>query len=223
MSGIQHSRFRRPIEYISILLPLLVGSQVQAVHQYVCRVNCTKADGAEIGSGSGVYLGEGHLGDGIVLTAYHVVRRHAESNITVRFPRDRQWRMAEYLGGDEAHDIAALSIEAPEGVEPPLIAEASYQDGPFTCVGYPYNSRGRQRSVLGPYVPCDVAPLTRSPLRVGVKVVQGYSGGGCFNRRGEYVGVIYGRIFTGNLDMAIITSGPVLFEFLGRFMTLEEQ
>jgi hypothetical protein len=130
------------------------------------------------------------------------------------------------LAIDEAYDLAALDIsDTPKVDMPTAIVVARPEDEPYTCVGFPWNSRGAVRWDRGAYIGyprVGVSAFAPSMLHTRTFVISGYSGGARFNRYGEYVGPISGMCGDGNLDRTWGASGSVLMRFISQFVELEQ-
>lgn len=143
-----------------------------------CDISNMSGMGGSGGSGSLVGVSADR---GLVLTCWHIFDG-GTGRVTCRFPNGFQ-STARVLGLYPTHDLAALEIVRPPGIEPLLIRDAKPEDGPFTVVGFPYFGGFRFTSgrLLQPYLDYEI--------RVGTPTYSGFSGGPCVNRYGEIVGV----------------------------------
>lgn len=203
-----------------ILLAWLAVPAWAHVHDSVCDVFCPP------NGGSGTLVGVTRDGRGLVISAAHVFVGGNRNAIVCTFPKTGQKCRAKMLGQDSAHDIAALSIAAPKGIEtPPRVVAARKEDGPFTCVGFPWNSHGNLRWVRGDfagYATGGESAWDSDMLHTRTHVISGYSGGARFNRHGEYVGPVSGMTGDGpRLDRTWGVSGKALEAFVGRWLKCE--
>lgn len=170
--------------------------------------------------GSGTLVAVAKNGHGLVISAAHVFEDGNTHDILCVFPAVKVVCDAKILAVDSRHDIAALDIAKVPKVELPAgIVAGQKADGPYVCAGFPWDSRHALRWTRGAFVGYDGATLlTRQTVR------SGFSGGGRFNRFGEYVGPISGMRGEGDapLDQCWGCSGPAMLAFVGRFVKLEK-
>lgn len=122
---------------------------------------------------------------GLVVTCWHVLKDTPCSRIVVTF-RDGTQRGAMLVSRDEAGDLAALEIKSPP-VPPAAIGEP---DTNATIAGFADGRRwhvftGRTLGRTGGESPSTV---------IDGETFSGMSGGGVFNGRGQWCGVVWGSV-----------------------------
>lgn len=201
------------------IVVLLFAARCQAeLHDSVCLVSCPP------NGGSGTLVAVSGDGCGLVISVAHLFEGGNTRAITCRFPATGKSYPARLLAVEGRYDLAALEIKHPPSVDrPAAIVAATKNDGPFTCVGFPWNSRGRIRYTRGSYIGYaqgGESAYLPSMLHTRQLVISGYSGGARFNRFGEYVGPISGMCGegSGGMDRCWGASGPALTKFVARFV-----
>ncbi|MCI0333687.1 MAG: serine protease [Planctomycetes bacterium] len=210
--------------FAAILLVLLAPQSCLAgLHDCVCEIVCPP------NGGSGTLVATRADGHGLVISVAHVFEGGNRAAIVCEFPAARKKYPARLLAIDESYDLAALDIPAVPDVDmPSAIVPARKEDGPFTCVGFPWNSRHAVRWDRGDYIGYPqgngTSAFAPSMLHTRTHVISGYSGGARFNRYGEYVGPISGMCGEGGayMDRTWGASGIVLIRFISRFVELEQ-
>lgn len=197
---------------------LLVSSAGAAWTDCVCAVECPTA------GGSGTLVALSKDGHGLVISAAHVFEDGNERGISCVFPAIDKKCKARLLGTQKLGDLAALDIENPPEVDlPDAIVAGRKEDGPFLCAGFPYDFRRQLRWTRGDFVRySDTSDgrmlLTRQQVR------SGFSGGGRFNRFGEYVGPITGMTGedTHSMDDCYGASAEVLLKFVDKYVRVDQ-
>lgn len=207
--------------FAAILLLLSAAPNcVAGLHDCVCEITCPP------NGGSGTLVATRADGHGLVISVAHVFEGGNTAAITCDFPAARKRCRARLLAIDEAYDLAALDIaDAPTVDMPTAIVAARKDDEPYTCVGFPWNSRNAVRWDRGNYIGYPrggVSAFAPSMFHTRTFVISGYSGGARFNRYGEYVGPISGMCGDGNMDRTWGASGSALIRFVGQFVELEQ-
>ena len=200
---------------VTLLLCLVFAATSAAeLHDCVGEVSCPPC------GGSCTLVARNPDGHGLAISVWHVFEDGDTSRITCKF-RGQRYR-ARIIGSDKRYDLVALDIEhAPQLDMPRAIVPARKDDGPFTCVGFPWNAGGKVRWTRGVYAgyPGDgESAWLPSMLHTRTNVISGYSGGARFNRFGEYVGPISGMTGEGpQLDRTWGASGDALLKFIARY------
>lgn len=197
-----------------ILSLVLAATSAAELHDCVGEVSCPPC------GGSCTLVAKSRDGHGLAISVWHVFEEGDTSRITCKFGGKRY--RARLIGTDKRYDLAALDIEhAPELDMPPAIVAARKEDGPFTCVGFPWNAQGTLRWTRGLYLGYagdGESAWLPSMLHTKTHVISGYSGGARFNRFGEYVGPISGMTGEGDkLDRTWGASGDALLKFVARY------
>jgi hypothetical protein len=153
-------------------------------HDYAVRVHVNH--GQTQGFGSGTIVGTGEDGERLVLTAKHVLGG-SRQGISVRHKGTSY--QARFLAIGSDGDIAALSSNIP-GTFPDLrIASES----PRQAIMLGYGSSGRLHRHDGRLVGYNTPNGDSGPdARYTFIADSGDSGGGIFNERGEFAGVVWG-------------------------------
>ncbi len=176
---------------------------------------CCNIQGPEFG-GSGTLVAVSPDHHGLIISAAHVYENGNTHDLTAEFPAVRKKYPAKLLAAQKLGDIAALDIKnAPDVDLPPAIVAGKRSDGPFTCCGYPYDSRHALRWTKG-----DFCGYENDTLLTYQYVKSGYSGGGRFNRFGEYVGPISGMQGDDHehMDRCWGASGTLLLQFVSKYV-----
>lgn len=141
------------------------------------------------GSGSGVVLSSLRIGDGkfesLILTNHHVVE-HAE-RITV-FLSLREQYDASLLGFSDRFDLAVVKIVTPSKLTPVIFGNSDLLKigEPIYVIGNPL---GLKWSLSVGYISNLRHDQLINHIQLDGAVTFGNSGGGFFNRQGEFVGV----------------------------------
>ncbi len=103
---------------------------------------------------------------------------------------------------------------------PPAVVAGLGEDGPFTACGFPYDSRHALRWTKGPFVDYEQWDDGTTQLTTRQRVKSGYSGGGRFNRYGEYIGPISGVCGPDkrHMDKTYGSSGDGVQDFVAQFV-----
>ncbi|MCL5262714.1 MAG: trypsin-like peptidase domain-containing protein [Acidobacteria bacterium] len=138
------------------------------------------------GQGSGFILDKA----GYILTNYHVIA--GAQNIEVQ-TWDKHRYKATLVGGDRAHDLALLKIDAPN-LQPAVLASSkNLQVGQQVyAIGNPFGLSGTMtsgiisaiRSVRGP-----TGVLIQNAIQTDAPINPGNSGGPLLNSQGEVIGI----------------------------------
>jgi hypothetical protein len=204
-----------------------VGSSIAKITFFLILLFATRANanwtdcvcniqGPKLG-GSGTLVAVSPDRHGLIISAAHVFEDGNTDGIVCEFPAIKKKYRAKVLACQSRNDIAALDIaNAPQIELPPAIVAGKKEDAPFTCVGFPFDSRHELRSTKGRYLGYE----NDGPLLTLQQVRSGYSGGGRFNRYGEYVGPISGMQGDNGrpMDRCWGASGKAMLEFVGRFV-----
>jgi hypothetical protein len=172
--------------WAALARPAPAAAPNPAIHPAVARIMAVERNGASLGSGTLVAVGDTY---GLVVTNWHVVR-DAAGMIVVSFP-DGFRSPATVLRTDRDWDLAALAIWRPNAQPVPLAVEPPRPGEPLTIAGYgkgPYRSvSGRCTQYVSPggNLPFEMVELA-APAR------EGDSGGPILNQRGELAGVLFG-------------------------------
>ncbi len=198
----------------------IIGLLVWAGAFYVCAsahwTDCVcNIQGIRYG-GSGTLIAVSPDGHGLVISAAHVFKGGNTHDLTCEFPAVKKKWPARLLSTEQENDIAALDIESAPDVDlPPAVVAGTRDDGPFICCGFPYDSRHKLRWTKGAFVGYD-----GDTLQTYQQVRSGFSGGGRFNRYGEYVGPISGTIGEDeqHMDKTWGASGEAMVEFVRKYV-----
>lgn len=181
--------------FLALVLPCSAAQRVP-VDRLPSKVQAAASQTVVVRTGG--YKGSGtYLGDGLYLTADHVMRDGVESGGvkvgTVTFQDGRTFRVRQ-IAGDSNFDQALLeSVEKPAGGVPLASSNATpgtrlwvggYSQGP--CLFWPSTVRGYSAPVGG--FPADWINTTGQSI-------PGDSGGSVFNENGELVGPLWGGAF----------------------------
>jgi len=172
-----------PFSRWSAMLP----AAQQVPHPAVVRVIAAERDGASLGSGSLVHVGDKY---GLVITNWHVVR-DVTSGVIVVFPDGFQ-SPGTILKVDRHWDLAAIAIWKPRVVPMSLATEAPKPGELLTIAGYGSGNYRAQSGRCSQYL----APARNLPyemVEVEASARQGDSGGPILNSRGELAGVLFGE------------------------------
>jgi hypothetical protein len=209
---------RPAILHAIVHLLALVCSCAYGAWPYDACCEIDNAIGNTASGGSGALVGVSD-DSGLVLSCAHVfaneqMTRKEIGRVSVRFPAAGKYP-ARVLAVDLAHDLSALRIERPEGVEPVATVKITKADGPFTGAGYPSFGKFRyyQADLTNFEPPCR-AILNR-------RCYSGFSGGPLFNQYGELAGVLVqtgpsGEGRTPTYTVAI--AGDVLVKFVRKWV-----
>lgn len=206
---------------LTLALCLFCRLAAGELHDSVCNITCPP------NGGSGTLVAVAPNGNGLVLSVAHVFEGGNTRRITCEFPSTGKTYQARLLAVDNRYDLAALDVpNAPNVDRPKAIVVAKKEDGPFTCAGFPWNSRGQLRWTRGEwigYAGGGSSAYLPSMLHTRQQVISGYSGGARFNRYGEYVGPISGMCGEGRtMDRCWGASGKALTDFVARFVKVEQ-
>ena len=169
---------------------------LSAVYSSVVNIAVTATIGGQTGTGIG--SGVVYTSDGLILTNDHVVT--LDSNVTsgqtimVTFSDDSQIA-ATIVGEDAAHDVAAIKVDK-TGLKPITFAMTGpMQLGEWAIViGSPLDFRNSVTlgivSGLDHTIPTAPGqpPLT-GLVQIDSPISPGNSGGGCFDTRGQFIGM----------------------------------
>lgn len=198
-----------------LLLLFAANAQAEWPRDCVCAIQCQDAGG----SGTLVAVSKNH--HGLVISAAHVFRAGGMSGITCYWPAVKKRLKAHFLGMSNANDIAALDVpDCPDLKLPAGIVAAKETDGPFTAVGFPFYSRDSVRWTTGDFAGYDNVDREISMLITHQKTASGYSGGGRFNARGQYVGPISGTVGPDKQHMndTYGAGGELMLSFVRKYM-----
>lgn len=171
-------------------------------HDYCVRVIVDNGDSQSLGSGT--VISSGYDGKKLVLTASHVLGG-SRRGISVRY-RDRTYP-ARFLAVADEGDLAALEASLPGDLRLPIASEA-----PRTASMMGFGSNGKLHYHSGRLTGHATPRGDRTPdMAFSFTSDQGDSGGGVFNDRGEFAGVVWG----GNSSGAMAVSTYKLHQFLG--------
>ncbi len=197
---------------LTILLLLIFAAGANgAWSDCVCNIQGPKFGG----SGTLVAVSPDH--HGLIISAAHVFEDGNTRNIVCEFPAVKKKYAARLLAAQKFGDIAALDIQNAPGVDlPAAIVTGKKCDGPFTCIGFPYDSRHALRWTKGNFVGYD----NGYTLLTQQNVKSGYSGGARFNRYGEYVGPISGMLGDdqSHMDKCWGASGSLMLGFVNKYV-----
>ncbi len=167
----------------------LTPAQVYAQNvQSVVAINCTVVSGYSQGasSGSGFIISE----DGYIVTNYHVVEGATTLDVVTS---ESKTYAAEYIGGNEANDIALIKVEA-EGLRPVTIGVSSnlIVGDQVVAIGNPLGELASTLTVG--YVSAKDRIVTTDGTQINMMqtdaaINPGNSGGPLFNMKGEVIGI----------------------------------
>lgn len=142
----------------------------------------------DYGQGSGMIIG-----NGLVLTAYHVVRGWVQPS--VRF-FDGQSRAGNVIWSEPERDLALVKVDVPKGYPAaPLHCEETIDGQKVIAVGHPLRS---EWVAVSGRLPKDLSYDRNRYVSLGVPIGRGASGGPVFNHYGKVVGI----------TLAILTKRP---------------
>jgi serine protease Do len=164
---------------------LMTPAQVYAsCADSVVAIRGTGAMGSS--AGSGFILSE----DGYVATNYHVVERQTQLTVSTS---DGKKLSAEYIGGNEANDIALIKVDA-EGLKPVKVGNSStlMVGEQVAAIGNPLGELASTLTVG--YISAKDRIVTTDGVKINMiqtdaAINSGNSGGPLFNMRGEVVGI----------------------------------
>ena len=139
------------------------------------------------GQGTGFILDK----QGRILTNYHVILPNSRKIVVTL--SDKHPYSAKLLGGDQAHDLALLQIQAPDLVPATLSDSRGLVVGQKVyAIGNPFGLNGTMttgiissiRSVRGPQ-----DALIENAIQTDAAINPGNSGGPLLNSRGEVIGI----------------------------------
>jgi S1-C subfamily serine protease len=139
------------------------------------------------GQGTGFILDK----QGRILTNYHVILPNSRKIVVTL--SDKHPYAAKLLGGDQAHDLALLQIQAPDLVPATLSDSRGLVVGQKVyAIGNPFGLNGTMttgiissiRSVRGPQ-----DALIENAIQTDAAINPGNSGGPLLNSRGEVIGI----------------------------------
>ena len=120
---------------------------------------------------------------GIAASAHHVTSGHSKVKVVYNNGRSST---ANVIGGDEDADVSILSVWVPDEIEPVKIGSVSHGED-VKILGYPF---GGFEQRVGKYL----HGLNGHHFS-DIFVSPGFSGGGLFTAKGEYLGPISGGWF----------------------------
>jgi S1-C subfamily serine protease len=150
-------------------------------------VRIVVAEGPSTSRGSGVAIG-----DGKVLTAWHVVRTNSSANIPTVYFQDGTQSKARVVKADDAFDLALLQCETP-GPAFALLGDEPTVKESLTVVGYgphPSSWRESRGRIIGRARPSSEHPMDH--IIISTPARQGDSGGPVFNAQGHIAGILWG-------------------------------
>ena len=161
-----------------------------------------KGDGLLEKFGSGVII----RGDGVILTAYHLVKDATQ--LQIRLKNGEIYDKVDLLGFDERRDVAALKISATDLPAAPVSTEEIKVGGKSYVIS---NPKGLNWTVadglLSPMRLADEIPGAGRGFRVlqfSAPVSAGSSGGLLTDEKGQAIGLIVSSLTSGqNLNFAI--------------------
>lgn len=166
-----------------LLLCSLLAAFAQADVPRDACVLVTADSGRAIDFGSGTLVDATADGaQGLVVTCWHVVR-DAPQSVTFTFPNGRKFG-GKLVAHDADADLAAYAISTPPVAAAPVGAVGQAVE----LTGY---AGGQTWRVL-PARQSGAYAGRSSGVRFGGEVANGMSGGGVFNDRGEWCGVVWG-------------------------------
>jgi len=166
--------------------------------------------------GSGTLIGiDGNRG--LIATCSHTFHGVGTRNVSVEFRSGYKAR-AKLLAMDDRNDLALFEIQVePNMVTPPAVKLARRNEGTVTAIGFPWYGQGAMHYTSGRLVRIDSSG--RALFAARPHVHSGFSGGGLFNERGEYLGAISGYDGDG---LSIAGSGEPLRRLVARYMEVAE-
>ncbi len=182
---------------------VLTGEQVvDRVSPSVVLVLVGNGTGGLAGTASGVVV----RSDGLLLTAYHVVKNARE--VQVRFKSGETYDSVELVGADERRDVAALHIYARDlPVLPPGKVEDLKPGEPVFVISNPLGLAWTASSgVLSEVRPADEVPGAGQGYRLlqfTAPVSHGSSGGAVGDSQGRCLGIVVGTEAGQNLNFAV--------------------
>jgi S1-C subfamily serine protease len=159
------------------------------------------------------------VGDGLVMTAYHVVsgRLSASKRKLLGFRPDDELEVRAFVGGcpakvvkiDKDADLALLAVcGSAKDAKRPTFQLAPSIDEQIILIAQPHESRFLRKGVFqGPYI-----FQGKQYLSIKVEAFDGFSGSPVYNNQGEIVGVFCG--YDSNEGLAFISPGAKAQRFL---------
>jgi S1-C subfamily serine protease len=159
------------------------------------------------------------VGDGLVMTAYHVVsgRLSAGKRKLLGFKPDDELEVRAYVGGcpakvvkiDKDADLALLAVcGSAKDAKRPIFQLAPSIDEQIILIAQPHESRFLRKGVFqGPYI-----FQGKQYWSIKVDAFDGFSGSPVYNHQGQIVGVFCG--YDSNEGLAFISPGAKAQRFL---------
>lgn len=159
------------------------------------------------------------VGDGLVMTAYHVVsgRLSASKRKLLGFKPEEELEVRAYVGGcparvvkiDKDADLALLAVcGSAKDAKRPIFQLAPSIDEQIILIAQPHESRFLRKGVFqGPYI-----FQGKQYWSIKVDAFDGFSGSPVYNHQGEIVGVFCG--YDSNEGLAFISPGAKAQRFL---------
>ena len=158
------------------------------------------------------------VGDGLVMTAYHVVsgRLSASKRKLLGFKPDDELEVRAYVGGcpakvvkiDKDADLALLAVCGSSNAKRPTFQLTPTIDEQLILIAQPHESKFLRKGVFqGPYI-----FQGKQYWSIKVDAFDGFSGSPVYNHQGEIVGVFCGYDSTEGL--AFISPGAKAKSFL---------
>src|ERR1035441_2989960 len=172
-------------------------------------------DGQKAGQGSGYVF----LGDGVIITNYHVIR--GAKALTVRVPGKEPYHVDSILGYEIEHDLAALQLMGSslpalltETVEEPKVGDR------VVAIGAPL---GLESTVSEGIVSALRNAGTMHIIQTTASISPGSSGGPLLNEYGKVIGLTTSTVLNGQ-SLNFVVSAKHVSELLGRKqpMSLDE-
>lgn len=174
---------------------------VEMVASSVVEITVVESTGgisASVDAGSGVLIDQNES-NGYLVTNYHVASASSQS-IGVRLNDGSKYE-ATYLAGDEASDLAILSI-AKKGNESFTVANFGSSEklaigDRVVAIGNPLGTLGgtvTQGIISGKNIDLLVNGFVMTLLQTDAAVNPGNSGGGLFNMAGELIGIVNAKV-----------------------------
>lgn len=186
----------------------------------------TGADGEYYSAGSGViYQLDKAAGNAFIITNHHVVfdvDSDTENGISPKIEvllygseLDGFQMEAEYVGGSQHYDIAVLYIENSDVLKGSDVQAIQVADSDEIVVGQTAiavgNAEGEGITATSGIVSVDSEHITMTAadnktevsyrvMRVDTAVNHGNSGGGLFNDKGEFIGIVNAKIIDGEVE-----------------------